>query len=241
MHTSRGHFPPLKRVSHVYFYGAGASAPHLVQTLDEALSFFFPNAEVDVDHDLIGAAYATYQGEPAISCILGTGSNSCFFDGEQIHEEVPSLAYILGDEGSGNYFGKQLLRAYFYKKLPEDLKDPFEKEFEPSKDKVTRAVYNEPYANVYLAKYMRFVSSFKDHPYFQKMIYNGFAEFLDIHVKCFSNYKEVPVHFVGSVAHYCEDILRNVARDNEINIGKITKKPLDGLIEYHKKYKLQLT
>lgn len=239
LHINRGHFPPLKRVEKVFFYGAGASAPHLNKILQEALSFFFSKASViEVDHDLIGAAYACYDGRPAISCILGTGSNSCFFDGEKIHEEVPSLAYILGDEGSGSYFGRELLRSYFYKRLPKEILEPFVKEFQPSKDKVINSVYKEPHANVYLAGYMHFISTFREHPFMKKMIEKGLNEFIDIHIKCFDNFKEVPVHFVGSVGYFCEDILQKVAKENKFTIGKIEKKPIDGLIDYHLKYKL---
>ncbi|MEQ8359890.1 MAG: N-acetylglucosamine kinase [Cytophagales bacterium] len=238
LHLNRGHFPPLKRVEKVFFYGAGASASHLNKVLNEALSYFFPQAKVEVDHDLVGAAYATYDGKPAISCILGTGSNSCFFDGKKIHEEVPSLAYILGDEGSGSYFGRALLRDYFYKRLPKEIVDPFVKEYEPSKDKVIHSVYKEAHANVYLASYMNFISTFKEHPHIKKMIEKGLNEFIDIHIKCFKNYQDVPVHFVGSVGYFCEDILRKVAKENKFTIGKIEKKPIDGLIEYHLKYKL---
>ncbi len=239
LHKNRGHFPPLKRVEKVFFYGAGASAEHLNKTLHESLSFFFSKASVEVDHDLVGAAYATYDGRPAISCILGTGSNSCFFDGKEIHEEVPSLAYVLGDEGSGSYFGKQLLRDYFYKRLPKEILDPFVKEFQPTKDKVVSAVYREPHANVYLASYMHFISLFKENPYFEKLISKGLNEFVDIHIKCFSNYQDVPVHFVGSVGYFYEDLLRKVAKQNKFTVGTIVKKPIDGLIDYHLKYKLE--
>lgn len=240
LHTNRGHFPPVKKVEKVFFYGAGCSAPHLNQIIDDALSFFFPKSEVEVDHDLVGAAYATFNGKTAISCILGTGSNSCLFDGNKIREEVPALAYVLGDEGSGSYFGKQLLRDYFYHRLPKELNDPFVKEFEPTKDAVISKVYNEPFANVYLASYMHFISTHKEHPFIKEMITKGLKEFLDIHVKCFEESKSLAVHFVGSVAYYCEEILREVAQKSEIEIGTITKKPIDGLVDYHLKYKLEI-
>ena len=111
------------KISHIYFYGAGSSTPTMCAIIERGLRAVFPNAELLVEHDLLGSAYSTYDGEECISCILGTGSNSCFFDGKNIHESVPSLAYILGDEASGSYFGKILLREYFYKKLPaEDRK-----------------------------------------------------------------------------------------------------------------------
>jgi glucosamine kinase len=240
LHTNRGHFPPLKRIEKVFFYGAGCSAPHLNKIIQDSLEFFFQSATVEVDHDLVGAAYSTFTGQPAIACILGTGSNSCYFDGKKIEEEVPSLAYILGDEGSGSYFGKQMLQDYFYKRLPAALSEPFKKEFEPTKDKVIQAVYNEPFANVYLASYMHFVSSFKEHPYINKMLLEGFSKFLEIHVECFKKAKELPINFVGSVAHYNEDILREAAESKNLNINKIDKKPISGLIDYHLKYKLEL-
>lgn len=240
LHTNRGHFPPVKRVDKVFFYGAGCSAPHLNKIIWESMDYFFPNAEIEVDHDLVGAAYSTFQGEANISCILGTGSNSCYFDGKKIKEEVPSLAYILGDEGSGSYFGKELLRDYFYKRLPKEIKDPFEKEFAPTKDKIIKAVYNEEHANVYLAGYMHFVSSFKDHPFIHKMIFNGLSKFLEIHVECFKNAKNLPINFVGSVAYYNENILKEAAEKKDLKIRNIIKKPLQGLIDYHLKYKLEL-
>jgi hypothetical protein len=196
----------------------------------------FTNANIVVEHDLLGSAMATYDGEPCISCILGTGSNSCFFDGQSVYEEVPSLAYILGDEGSGSYFGKILLREYFYKKLPGDLLSAFEKEFQLTKEEVLQKVYREPNPNTYLAGFMRFIAVFRDHPHVKSWIIAGIREFIGIHVKCFANWQKVPVHFVGSIGHIFIDSLKEAARLEGLRLGRVIQKPIEGLAEYHLRF-----
>ena len=222
----------------VFFYGAGCSTERLNAIITRGLSRVFEHAHVHVDHDLVGAAYSTYDGEPAITCILGTGSNSCFFDGEQVYEEVPSLAYILGDEGSGSYYGKRLLREYYYKKLPDEIRIAFEKEFTLNKDQFISRIYNEPNANVYLASFMRFIGKFSDHAHVQQWMREGMTEFIDIHVQCFPQYKEVPTHFVGSVAYYFQSILQETCDKMDVRLGNVIQKPIDGLVDYHLNYKL---
>jgi N-acetylglucosamine kinase-like BadF-type ATPase len=236
---NRGHFPPTKTVEKVFFYGAGCSSPELNKVIEDGLKLFFTGSRIKVDHDLVGAAYATYSGEPGIACILGTGSNSCFFNGENIREEVPALAYILGDEGSGSYFGKRLLRALFYKNLPHELRKEFDKEFQLDKDQVFNNIYKNNKANVYLASFMKFVSDHQDHPFFHEMIKEGLNKFLEVHVKCYHEYDQVPVHFVGSVAHYCQRILEEACNECGVKLGTIEKKPIQGLIQYHLDYVLQ--
>lgn len=225
-------------VNYVFFYGAGASTPTLCKIAERGLSVAFPAAKVLVDHDLVGAAYSTYSGEPAITCILGTGSNSCFFDGNKVTEEVPSLAYIVGDEGSGSYFGKILLRAYFYKKLPKELLEAFEARYDLDKDEFIDKVYNQPNANVYLASFMRFFGDHRDHPLIHQWVKDGVNEFVDVHVKCFPNWQEVPVHFVGSIGYYFTEVIQEVATENGFKLGQIIKKPIDALVDYHIRYKL---
>jgi len=222
----------------VFFYGAGCSTEKLNEIIIQGLSRVFTNAKIHVDHDLVGAAYSTYEGNPAISCILGTGSNSCFFDGEKVSEEVPSLAYILGDESSGSYYGKILLKEYFYKKLPADIHQAFTQEFQLSKDELISRIYNQPNANVYLASFMKFIGKFSTHPHVQAWIRKGMTEFLDVHVQCYKNYKEVPTHFVGSVAFYFQDILKECCDKMNINMGRVIQKPIDGLVDYHLHFKL---
>lgn len=226
-------------ITHVFFYGAGSSSEKLCAIMHEGLGRVFTQARIVVEHDLVGAAYSVYAGEPAIACIIGTGSNSVYFDGENISEEVPALAYIVGDEGSGSYFGKQVLRAYFYKKMPADLVPTFKAKYAPTKDEFVDRVYNQSDANVYLASFMKFVGEHREHPWMQQMIEQSMADFLEIHVKCYANWKDVPVHFVGSGAHYFEVELRRVGEQMGIQIGNIIRKPIDGLVAYHAEYKRQ--
>lgn len=220
-------------VTHIFFYGAGCSSRKLKQVVEMGLAEVFPNAEVLVDHDLVASAFAVYQEEPCISCILGTGSNSCHFDGDIVREEVPALAYILGDEGSGSYFGKKLLSLYLYKKLPKVMMDALAEEYGLTKDKVMENVYMKPHANVYLASFMPFITRFKHEPFVVEMLKNGIRDFMEVHICCYKDYKRVKSHFIGSIAHYHEDILREVAKSMDISVGTILKKPIDGLVQYH--------
>ncbi|MEZ4798466.1 MAG: ATPase [Flavobacteriales bacterium] len=224
-------------VTQIYFYGAGSSTVEMCTIMKGGLEKVFTKADIVVDHDLVGSAMSTYDGEPCIACILGTGSNSCFFDGKEVYEEVPSLAYILGDEASGSYFGKILLQEYFYKKLPADLKAAFEERFAPTKEEIISRVYREPNANVYLASFMKFIGEHHEHPHVKEWVTKGMIHFIEIHVKCFANYKDVPVHFVGSIGHYFFDCLQKAAEATGIRLGNIVRKPIDGLVEYHVKFK----
>lgn len=225
-------------IKRVFFYGAGCSSAELNHKIEQGLKKVFKNARVYVDHDLIGAAYSTYEGSPAITAILGTGSNSCFFDGENVYEEVPSLAYILGDESSGSYYGKRLLRDYFYKKLPLEMSEAFEREFHLDKDELVKRIYNEAHANVYLASFMKFIGKFGDHAHVKSWLREGMTKFLDIHVQCYPQYREVKTHFVGSVAYYFHHILKERCEAMDVNMGRIIQKPIDGLVEYHLNYKM---
>jgi glucosamine kinase len=227
--------PDVKRI---FFYGAGSSTEEMCHIMKEGLMRVFTHADILVEHDLLGSAMATYDGRPCISCILGTGSNSCFFDGKEVYEEIPSLAYILGDESSGSYYGKILLQEYFYKRLPADLNESFEKNYAPSKDEIISRIYREPNANVYLASFMRFIGEHADHPHVKNMVRRGMVHFIEIHVKCFANWREVPVHFVGSIGHYFIDCLHQAAEETGIQLGQVIQKPIDGLINYHKRFVL---
>jgi N-acetylglucosamine kinase-like BadF-type ATPase len=222
-----------QRVDKVFFYGAGSSSKELCAVIEDGLRRVFSEADVMVGHDLNGAAFSTWSGEKAITCILGTGSNSCLFDGESVYEEVPSLAYVLGDEGSGSWFGKKLLQAYFYKQLPENIHNDFKKEFGYSANDVNRLVYKEPNPNVFLASFMKFIGKHKDSELFKSWLVEGFGVFLDIHVKCFEGYQEMPVHFIGSVAFHFQDQLKEACEMRGIHLGNLIKKPIDGLAKYH--------
>lgn len=218
----------------IFFYGAGCSSAERNNIVKKALQSFFNSAtNVVVDHDLTGAALAATGAQSGIACILGTGSNSCYFDGSKVYEEVPALGYILGDEGSGAYFGKILLSNFLYHKLPKELSNDLEKQHLLTKEEIFFKVYNSPNPNVYLASFMRFISGHGNHPYFQEMIYNGLLAFAKIHITCYKNYQTETVHFVGSIAYYFKSELQKVADDLGFTIGNIVKKPITALGDYH--------
>jgi glucosamine kinase len=222
------------KVEQLFFYGAGCSSPHLNQIIEKGLSAFFTKAKILVNHDLAASAYACYSGKPEIACILGTGSNSCFYDGSQILEEVPALSYVLGDEGSGCYLGKQLLSDYLYKRLPDSISSDLEAQ-QVTKEVIFENVYRKPDANVYIASFMKTLIHYKNLSYSQRLITSAFQSFIDVHVKCFANYREVEVNFVGSVASLLQDELYEVCEKNGIQIGRIIRRPLEYLVEYHEK------
>ena len=226
-------------VDRVYFYGAGSSSPELCEVIAEGLRRVFANAVVHVGHDLDGAAYSTYTGEPAVTCILGTGSNSCMFDGTTVTEEVPALAYILGDEGSGSWFGKRLLSSFLYHKLPAAIHDDFVEQYGLDKLSITKRVYQEPNANVFLASFMTFLGRHKSDLFVQDWLDEGFKEFLDVHVACFEGASTMPIHFVGSVAYHFQDALKKACADRGYRVGNIIKKPIDGLAQYHVEFILK--
>lgn len=217
----------------VFMYSAGCSSKDLNAIVERGLAMVFPEAEIHVDHDVLGAALAANQGEPGIACILGTGSNSCYYDGQTTYEVIPSLAYILGDEGSGSWYGKQLLRDYLYKEpIPEALRNEL-LELGHTKDSILENIYKKPHANVYLASFMKVLANHNDTEYVRTMIHNGMREFLVRHVCCFQNFRDVKTNFVGSIAFHFEDVLRQEAQKLGISIGNIIQKPIDGLVSYH--------
>ncbi len=220
-------------INGVYFYGAGCSSDELNAIVIEGLQKVFENAKINVDHDLLASAYATYNGKPQISCIIGTGSNSCFFDGEKLIEEVPALGYILGDEGSGSYYGKKLIANFLYHRLPKEIENDFIKEYNLTKDDLIEQVYMKPNANVFIASFMPFIVKHKENSYFKNMIREGFKQFIDVHVTCYKNYQDLEINFVGSIAHIFEEQLKEAAEAYTIKIGSIIKRPANALVEYH--------
>jgi len=222
-----------KNVKHVFFYGAGCSSEEMNNIIIKALSRVFINSKINVDHDLLACALATYENQPSISCILGTGSNSCFYDGNSISETVPALGYILGDEGSGSFYGKILLTDFLYNRLPDEINEGFIKKFNINKDIIFENIYMKPHANVYLASFMRFISDFKHTEYVDIMIKAGMIKFILNHVCCYKNHKEYKVHFIGSISFIFKEQLIFAANEIGINIGQIIKNPVDNLVDHH--------
>ncbi|WP_235969817.1 N-acetylglucosamine kinase [Pedobacter planticolens] len=216
----------------VYFFGAGCSSPDKHETISNGLSTFFPNAFISVDHDLIGSAYATCGDKKGLTCILGTGSNISYYDGTSVHAGKHGLGYVLGDEGSGTYFGRKVLVSYLYNTMPEELSKAFAKDFEVDKDSVITNIYQKPFPNSYLAAFSRFMVGHKTHPFIQQILKDGFQEFIDTNIKDYKTYKTLECHFVGSIAFYYQDELRAVFAENNIKVGKVLQKPIEGIFEY---------
>ena len=226
------------RVTKVYFYGAGCGTEEPTLLLKSIFESFFINAEVVVKEDTFAAAYAVTT-DPGLVCILGTGSNSCYFDGENVDSRMPSLGYVLMDEASGNYFGKKLIRDYYYKKMPKELAAKFEEQFNVDADEIKRNIYKEANPNTYLAHFAEFIFRNDRNCYFNKVLHKGIKEFFKNRILPFPESRQVPVHFAGSIAYFAQDIIKDVARYHMIKIGNIVRRPIDGLIDYHRK-KLKL-
>lgn len=219
-------------IKEVYFFGSGCSTPDKHEIISNGLSTFFTNAFISVDHDLIGSAYATCGDKKGLTCILGTGSNISYFDGVNVHGGNHGLGYVLGDEGSGTFFGRKILTSYLYHTMPAELSEIFAKTFEVSKDIVINNIYQKPFPNSYLATFSRFMINHKAHPFIQQMLKEGFQEFIDTNVKDYKAYKTLECNFVGSIAYYYRDELRAVFAENNIKVGKILQKPIEGIYDY---------
>ncbi len=223
-------------IQHIYFYGAGCSSTKMNAVVAKALDKVFPTSKNNVDHDLKAAAFAAYNGKPAIVCILGTGSNSCYFDGKEVYEETPSLAYILGDEGSGNALGKKVLTSYFLKKMPRHLERAFTERYQLTLEDLNKNVYENNLANKYLATFSRFVADHKYEPFMQKIVYDSLKEFVLNQILPYPQSRIAEINFIGSVAHIYEDTLKTVLSEFYLNFGFSIKKPIDNLVKYHLLY-----
>lgn len=221
------------KVTEVYFYGAGCGTERLTSLLKSIFESFFLNAEIVVKEDTYAAVYAVTT-KPGIVCILGTGSNSCYFDGKNVDVRVPSLGYILMDEASGNYFGKKLIRDYYYQKMPKLIAKQFEEQFDLNADTIKRNIYKEENPNAYLANFAEFIFKNERTSYFNKVLRKGIKDFFKNRILPYSESSHVPVHFVGSIAFFSQDIIAEIANYHLIKIGKIIRRPIDGLIEYHR-------
>ncbi|MBB4808250.1 N-acetylglucosamine kinase-like BadF-type ATPase [Chryseobacterium defluvii] len=223
-------------ITKVFFYGSGCGIPENCAIIERELHRFFTKAEVKAKEDLMAAAYAAYNGTPAIVCILGTGSNSCYFDGKKLKIKLPSLGFLIGDEGSGSSIGKQLVRRFFMQKLPEDLHHQFEETYHLTIEEALKNMYHTSRPNAYLADFNKFVVERKEHPYFQKMVFEEMMNFFDYQVLPYEESKEAEINFIGSIAYYYENILRSAAAELNLNVGHVVQKPIEGLVDYHIKY-----
>lgn len=223
-----------KNATHLFFYGAGCGTDRMKTTLSAAFQDYFPNAKIVVEEDTYAAVYATTpKDQQAIVCILGTGSNCSYFDGKELHQKVQSLGYIIMDDCSGNVFGKELIRKYYFNKMPKDLATEFEKEFNVDPDFIKNKLYKEENPNAYLATFAKFLIQHKDSDFCKKIIRKAMKSFIKNYVMQFDNCKDVPVHFVGSIAYYLKDELQLAFDKYDLQLGNVLRRPIDGLISYH--------
>ena len=222
------------QVEQIYFYGAGCGTAKPVAILKEVMASIFTNARINIDEDMVAAIYASSGNKPAMVCILGTGSNSCYFDGEKKHMKVPSLGYILMDEASGNFFGKQLIRDYYYQKMPRKIMDAFDQQYDLDADHIKYNLYRQPNPNMYLASFAKFMFDFKENNYIKEVIYNGFEAFFKYRILPYNLPTDTDIYFIGSIAHYFRNILEKVGKKYDFVITEVIHRPIGNLIEYHR-------
>jgi len=220
------------KISEIFFFGAGCSNPDRREMISNALSQVFPKTFISVDSDLLGSAYATCGKEKGLCCVLGTGSNISFFDGEDIFEGKQGLGFVLGDEGSGSWFGKALVRDFLYGNMPPDIAKAFNERFHLDKETIIKNVYQRPKANSYLATFARFLNEVRTSGYAQDMLKRGFSEFIETNIKTYPEYHSYKCHFVGSIAYQFTDELKALCKEQGIHVGKIIKKPIYELLDF---------
>lgn len=220
-------------ITEIYYYGAGCAAPERKEEVKNALLTIFPEADIHIDHDLSAAAHATCGHKPGIACILGTGSNSCDYDGEKIIATRPAAGYILGDEGGGCYVGRKFLQDFIHEEMPKKIREAAIERFHITQNIIQDHVYRQPYPSRYMASFCRFITEHKADPYCYGLFYQAFRDFFAKHVCKYKDYQNKPVNFVGSIAFYNSDILRKAAFDTGIQVHLIIESPIAGLTLYH--------
>ena len=223
-----------KSVTKLYFYGAGCGTEPPRVMIKGVFLNIFKTAEVIVKEDTFAAIYATADiNKKSIVCILGTGSNCSYFDGENVIQKITSLGYILMDDASGNYFGRQLLRDYYFNRIPKAIAEKFNENFELDAETIKNHLYKKPNPDTYLAKFARFLIENKDSKYAQELIRRGMDIFITRQILQFTNAKEIPIHFTGSIAYYLKEELIECLNDHGLKAGNIIRRPIDGLLKYH--------
>lgn len=220
-------------VEFIYYYGTGCANPENARSIKKALMGVFPKAKVHVHTDLMGAARAVCGHEKGIACILGTGSNSCYFNGKVIVRNSPGIGYVLGDEGSGAYLGKKLLQYYLYNTFDEDLRALFDAKYVTTPSEILDNVYKKPLPNRYLASFTMFLAENRGHYMIENIIEDGLNDFFFQHLCRYAGAWKYPVNFVGSVAYGFKDVIQELCHTYEFELGTVLKNPMEGLVKYH--------
>jgi N-acetylglucosamine kinase-like BadF-type ATPase len=226
------------KVTHIFFYGAGCGTDNARDLLKTVLEAIFNNAHIEVNEDTLAAVYSTinHPKEAAVVCILGTGSNCSYYDGEQLHQRVISLGYTLMDDASGNYYGKQLIRDYYFNHMPENVRIAFGAKYNMEADFIKYNLYKQPSPNAYLASFAEFMFLHKDSEYTINLIKKGIREFAKNMIMQYKEeLKTVPVHFAGSIAFFAQKEIKEVGEEMGFKVGNFERRPIDGLVPFHTK------
>ena len=228
--------PRLRKeeIHEIYYYGTGCANPLNARSVKKALSKAFSGAKVEVTHDLMGAARALCGRDKGVACILGTGANSCYYNGKKILKNSPGLGYVLGDEGSGAYLGKKVVQYYLYGTFDDELRGRFDLTYTTNASEILENVYKKPLPNRYLAGYARFLADNRGHYMIENIIEDGLNDFFFTHLCKYREAWSLPIHFAGSIAFGFKDVLQQLCNSYEFELGRVMKNPMEGLIEYHR-------
>ena len=220
-------------IKKIFFYGTGLKDNNNKRILHTSLQKTFTNAYIEVQTDLLGAARALCKDEKGIACILGTGCNSCYYNGKKVIKNSPGLGYVLGDEGSGAYLGKKVLQHYLYNTFDEELMFAFDKKYNINANEILNHVYQQPQPNRYLASFAMFLAENRNHYIIENIIEDGLNDFFFTHLRKYHESWLYPIHFTGSIAYGFKDVIASLCNSYEMELGNVIKQPIDGLIKYH--------
>ncbi len=221
------------KIEKIYFYGAGCSTGEMNKIINNGLSLFFTNSEIEINHDLLGAARALFMDNPGITVVLGTGASSCFYDGSKITGRIPSLGYILGDEGGGDYLGKLFITDFLYGRLPVNVHQAFVSKFRLNNNQIMHKVYKEPYPNRFLASFCEFIAEHSNDSCINSMIIKSFTDLFVNNITKYENYYNYDLRFAGSIGFQFKKQLKEVAGSFNVTIDLIERSPINRLVQYH--------
>ena len=225
-----------KSVNKLFFYGAGCGVDSTQERILKIFKSIFINSEFDIKEDTYAAVYSAVDiGTPSIVNIIGTGSNCSYYDGNKVIQKVQSLGYVLMDYASGNYYGKYLIRAYYFNKMPEYLREEFAKNYDLSPNTIKNRLYRQENPNTYLAGFAKFLIDNKSNEYFKEIIFKGLERFIDYQILQYDDFSEVDIHYVGSIAYYLKDEIIKVGKKYNLKTGRFIQRPITGLVDYHKR------
>ncbi len=223
----------ISRVKNIYFYGAGCSSDEKNKVIGDALDRLFPESDNMVAHDMLAAARALFGNHPGIACILGTGSNSCVYDGKGIRRSLFSLGYMFGDEGSGAHLGKSFIASYLKKTAPQDVMDAFLDDYKLSDEEILTHIYRKANPNRFLASFTHFLKKNEAHPFISSLVFNCFEAFFSEQIMKYPEKGDFPIGCIGSVAYHFKELFKAAANNSGLEANLFLVSPMEGLIKFH--------